>query len=186
MSAMLPRRALLAAPLALFGIGGVSAYILLQRMERGSYDPHALSSMLVGRKLPAFDLPGQPPSQGFSNLDVSRGGRLGLVNFFASWCVPCLQEAPQLQRLAAMGVPLWGIAYKDKTADTAAFLAGNGNPYRAVARDASGMTAINFGLYGVPETYLVDPTGIVRWRWAGGISADLMANTLLPLLKRYG
>lgn len=185
MNPVVLRRSLLAAPLGLAAIGGVSAYTLLERMARGTYDPHTLPSMLIGRPLPNFTLPGQPPGAGFSNRDVSRGGKLGLVNFFASWCVPCLQEAPELMKLAAMGVALWGIAYKDSVANTAGFLSQNGNPYHAVARDAKGMTAINFGLYGVPETYLVDPTGIVRWRWAGGISPDLMANTLLPLLKRY-
>ena len=81
------------------------------------------------------------------------------------------------------GTPIWGIAYKDKTDATDGFLRRNGDPYTRIARDEPGTTAINFGLYGVPETYVVDRAGIVRWRWAGGLSEDILNQSLAPLLQ---
>jgi cytochrome c biogenesis protein CcmG/thiol:disulfide interchange protein DsbE len=87
-------------------------------------------------------------------------------------------------QLRQRGIPIWGIAYKDKTNDTKDFLKRNGDPYTQIARDEPGTVAINFGLYGVPETYLVDASGIVRWRWAGGLSEDVVSQYLDPLMQR--
>jgi cytochrome c biogenesis protein CcmG/thiol:disulfide interchange protein DsbE len=179
----LQRRAILLAPLGLAAIGGVSFWTLLQRMDKGSYDPHGVPSMLIGKPLPHFSLPGQPPGQGFSSDDVTSAGRPALINFFASWCIPCLQEAPVLMALRQRGMPIWGIAYKDKPDATADFLKQNGDPYTRIARDEPGNVAIDFGLYGVPETYLVDKSGIVRWRWAGGMNDDIVRQDLNLLLK---
>jgi len=180
---LLQRRAMLLAPLGAAAIGGAAFWTLLQRMREGRYDPHGIPSMLIGKPLPSFTLPGQPPSQGFSGADVTAAGRPALINFFASWCVPCVQEAPVLMALKQRGTPIWGIAYKDKTAATTDFLRENGNPYTRIARDEPGNIAIDFGLYGVPETYLIDKAGIVRWRWAGGLSEDVVRQSLLPLLQ---
>jgi cytochrome c biogenesis protein CcmG, thiol:disulfide interchange protein DsbE len=180
---LLQRRLLLLGPLAVAAVGGAGFWALLQRMQQGSYDPHGLPSMLIGKKLPAFDLPGQPPGPGFSSTDIAATGHPALVNFFASWCIPCVQEAPELMALKQRGVPIWGIAYKDSTAATAQFLQQNGDPYTRIARDEPGSTALDFGLYGVPETYLVDGTGIVRWRWAGGLNGDIVRQSLAPLLQ---
>ena len=108
-----------------------------------------------------------------------------LVNFFASWCLPCVAEAPQLMALKRRGVPIWGIAYKDKPAASEGFLDQNGDPYARLAIDQPGRVAIDFGVYGVPETYLVDKHGVVRWRWAGGITGDVVAQELDPLLRAY-
>ena len=85
--------------------------------------------------------------------------------------------------LKQRGTPIWGIAYKDKPDATGAFLHQNGDPYTRIARDEPGNIAIDFGLYGVPETYLIDKAGIVRWRWAGGLSEDVVRQSLLPLLQ---
>ena len=101
-------------------------------------------------------------------------GKPVLVNFFASWCIPCVQEAPVLMGLKQQGVPIWGIAYKDTAEAAAGFLVRHGDPYARLARDEPGRVAIDFGLYGVPETYLIDRAGIVRWRWAGGLSDDVV------------
>ena len=180
---ILQRRAFLLAPLALAAIGGVSFWTLLKRMGKGTYDPHGVPSMLIGKPLPSFSLPGQSPSAGFSSAEIIGGGRPALVNFFASWCIPCVQEAPVLMALKQQGTPIWGIAYKDKTDATNFFLRQNGDPYTRIARDEPGTVAIDFGLYGVPETYLVDKSGIVRWRWAGGMSEDIVRDSLAPLLK---
>ena len=178
------RRALLLAPLGAAAIGGTAFWMLLDRMSEGTYDPHSVPSMLIGKPLPEFSLPGQPPGTGFSSADVIASKRLALVNFFASWCIPCIQEAPVLMQLKQKGTPIWGIAYKDKPHDTADFLKQNGDPYTRIARDEPGTVAINFGLYGVPETYLVDGSGIVRWRWAGGLSDDVVSQYLNPLMQR--
>ena len=179
----LQRRALLLAPFGVAALGGTAFWLLLERMREGTYDPHGVPSMLIGKPLPSFSLPGQPPSQGFSSADIAAAGRPTLINFFASWCIPCVQEAPVLMALKQQGTPIWGIAYKDKTDATAGFLHQNGDPYTRIARDEPGNTAIDFGLYGVPETYLIDRSGIVRWRWAGGLSEDIVRQSLAPLLQ---
>ena len=186
MDALTRRRLLMLAPLGVAAAAGGGFWGLLARMQEGSYDPHALSSVLVGKHLPSFSLPGQPPSEGFSNSDVIAAGQPALVNFFASWCIPCIEEAPTLMRLKNRAVPIWGIAYKDKLDATMQFLDQHGDPYVRVARDEPGLVAINFGLYGVPETYVVDKSGIVRARIAGGISDDVMESSVLPLLSSLG
>jgi cytochrome c biogenesis protein CcmG/thiol:disulfide interchange protein DsbE len=183
---ILQRRALLLAPLAIAAAGGAGFWLLLQRMSEGTYDPHGLPSMLIGKPLPRFALPGLNSGQGFSSADVTAAGRPALINFFASWCIPCVQEAPVLMTLKQQGTPIWGIAYKDKPEATQEFLKRNGDPYSRIARDDGGTTAIDFGLYGVPETYVVDKSGTVRWRWAGGLSEDVVRRSLAPLLQSLG
>ena len=180
---LIERRLALLAPLGAAAIGGAVFWTLLGRMREGTYDPHGVPSMLIGKPLPSFTLPGLPPSEGFSSTDITAAGRPALINFFASWCIPCVAEAPVLMALKRQGVPIWGIAYKDKSAAAGDFLHRNGDPYARVARDEPGDTAIDFGLYGVPETYVVDATGTVRWRWAGGLSEDVVRGSLAPLLQ---
>jgi cytochrome c biogenesis protein CcmG/thiol:disulfide interchange protein DsbE len=107
------------------------------------------------------------------------------VNFWASWCAPCIIEHPQLMRLAREGVAVYGINYKDRVAEAGAFLRRHGNPYRRLGRDEPGRTAIDWGVYGVPETYLLDRQGMIRWRWAGPITTDTLENELRPLLRRF-
>src|ERR1700722_10110761 len=179
------RRLLFGIPLALTVAGGEGFYIILRRMQRNDYDPHALPSPLVGKRPPAFSLPGLNGSLGFTNLDLMAPPRPMLVNWFASWCVPCLQEAQMLDSLAKNGLIIWGINYQDKAAAAAQYLAQNGNPYARIAADASGLTAINWGVYGVPETYFIDKTSIVRWRYAGPLTSDIVNGTLNNLLRQY-
>ena len=174
---------MLLAPLGFAAIGGASFWALLQRLRENRYDQPGIASMLIGKQLPRFVLPGQPPHQGFSSADIIAAGRPGLLNFFASWCIPCMQEAPVLMALKQQGTPIWGIAYKDQPDATAGFLQQNGDPFISVACDEPGSLAGDFGLYGVPETYLVDKSGIVRWRWAGGMSEDVVRQSLAPLMQ---
>ena len=174
---------MLLAPLGVAALGGAAFLTLLGRMKQGTYDPHSLPSMLIGKRLPSFDLPGGGPLQGLTSAEIEATGRPVLVNFFASWCIPCVEEAATLMALKSQGVPIYGIAYKDHLDATAGFLNQNGNPYTKIGADQPGRVAIDFGLYGVPETYLLDAAGIVRWRWAGALTDEIVQNTLMPMLK---
>lgn len=181
----LNRRLVLLAPLGIATLGGAAFWTMLDRMRQGRFDPRGVPSMLVGKAVPGFALPGLAPHAGFSSADLGATPGPVLVNFFASWCVPCAIEAPQLSDLQRRGVPIWGIAYKDKPDATEDFLKRNGDPYARIAVDGPGRVAIDFGAYGVPESYLVDRTGVVRWRWAGPLTDDVLKQELEPLLKKY-
>lgn len=179
------RRLLFALPLAAAAAGGAGFYTILRRMGRDDYDPRALPSPLIGKRPPAFSLPGADGQPGFANTDLLALPQPLLVNWFASWCAPCREEAPVLRDLAAAGIPLWGIAYQDQPADLAAFLRQAGDPYARLAADASGLTAINWGVYGVPETYFIDKSGIVRLRHAGALTPEVVRGQIMPLFRRY-
>lgn len=181
----LGRRVMFLGPLALLGIGGVGAFTLLKRMAEGDFDPRGVPSVLIDRAVPAFALDIQAGMEGFGAAELATAGRPVLVNFFASWCLPCVAEATQLLALQKRGVALWGVAYKDRDADTARFLKQHGNPFTRVGRDTEGKAALEFGVYGVPETYLIDKAGIVRWRWVGALTDAVVARALNPLLKQY-
>lgn len=183
-----PRRPLLLVPLAVAGLGGAAALALLSRMRRGTYDPHSLPSVLVGKKLPNFNLPAsaspiRPRAMGIASDEIISSRRPALLNFFASWCAPCTEEAAVLMALKSRGAAIYGIAYKDDPAATARFLATSGDPYVCVGNDAVGNVAIDFGLYGVPETYVTDSHGVVRLRWVGALTVDVASDTIVPLLK---
>jgi cytochrome c biogenesis protein CcmG, thiol:disulfide interchange protein DsbE len=181
------RRALLFAPFAVAAAGGVAFYGMLQGMRTGQYNPRGVPSALIGRAAPEFTL---PPLDGvetpaFSSADLRNLPGPVLVNFWASWCVPCIIEHPQLTRLAREGVPVFGIAYKDKPEDSLRFLRERGNPYRRLGRDEPGRVAIDWGVYGVPETYLLDRQGLIRWRFAGPVTPDVLEADIRPLLRRW-
>ena len=180
------RRLLLFAPLGIAAVAGAGFLAMLRGLSTGSFDPRGVPNPRIGHRIPDFSLPPQPPAaQGFSSADLLAAGRPLLVNFFASWCVPCIAEAPLLMRLKNDGVPIWGVAYKDAAPAAAGFLARAGDPYARLARDEPGRVAIDWGVYGVPETYVVDRNGIVRWRWAGPLTDDVIAQQLQPLLRKY-
>ncbi len=155
------RRALLAVPLGAAVLGGGAFFAMLKGLEKGTFDPRGVPSQLIDKPLPEFLLPG------FSRADVVAQKKPVVINFFASWCVPCLDEADTLMKLHQRGVNLWGIAYKDKAAQTTQFLQRHGNPYGRMAMDDKGLVGIDWGITGVPETYLIDANGIVRWRFVG-------------------
>ena len=140
---------------------------------------------MIDRPAPDFALAGLDGKDGLTRGTLA--GQVALVNFFASWCVPCRAEHPLLLRIAEEEhVPLYGIAYKDKPADAARFLAQLGNPYRRIGLDESGRTGIDFGVYGVPETYLIDKDGHIRFRYVGPLTAEALERELLPRLKALG
>ncbi|MDE2319358.1 MAG: DsbE family thiol:disulfide interchange protein [Rhodospirillales bacterium] len=181
----LRRRLLFGVPLAVAVAGGGGFYTILRRMQTDDYDPHALPSPLIGNRPPAFTLPGVGGAPGFASADLLAPPKPMLVNWFASWCAPCQEEAPMLQSLAGQGITIWGIAYEDQPADLAAYLQKYGNPYARIATDQSGLTAINWGVYGVPETYFIDKSGIVRLRYAGALTDEVVKTRLMPLFRQY-
>ncbi|HXM84435.1 MAG TPA: DsbE family thiol:disulfide interchange protein [Stellaceae bacterium] len=175
------RRAFFLLPLVLFL--ALAAY--LWRGLDPDRDPQLLPSALIDKPAPVFSL-GTLLGNGVLASDEMKG-QVVLVNFFASWCVPCRAEHAALMQLAKdNGVPLYGIAYKDKPEDVVKFLDSLGNPYLRVGLDQSGRTAIDFGVYGVPETYVIDRQGHIRWRHAGPLDAGVIAKELNPLLRQLG
>ena len=147
-------------------------------------DPHEIPSVLIDRPFPAVDLPPiAGREKGFATADL--GGQVGLVNIFASWCVSCKVEHPLLMAQAkAGGVPIYGIAWKDDPAATAQLLEQDGDPYRLVGADRSGRAAIDLGVTGAPETYVVDKAGSIRYKQIGPITEDAWAEVLQPLIAK--
>ena len=160
------RRAyLLWLPLAAF-IGLASAFILGLRKP----DDPTIASKMMGVAVPAFTLPAAVPgTPGLASADLAQG-KTHLVNFFASWCVPCAAEAPQLQGLAMQGVPIVGIAIRDKPDDVADFLRRHGNPYARIGSDTASQVEMALGSSGVPETFVVDGKGVIRLQKIGPIN----------------
>ena len=144
-------------------------------------DPRALPSALIDQPAPEFDLPPLPGrDDGLARADL--GGEVMLVNVFASWCVPCLAEHPIITRLAET-VPVMGINHRDDPADALDWLARHGDPYHRIGTDGDGRGALEWGVYGVPETFVIDREGRVRYRHPGPITPELLNGTLLPLIR---
>ena len=157
-------------------IGGLA----LQGTLSGSRKPNQLPSVLIGKPAPDMPLPLLQNNQAKLALDAYLGQPL-LVNFFASWCAPCRAEAPALERLSKQ-ISIIGIAYKDRPQDTRKFLQKYGNPFVAIGRDDDGRAGMAWGVYGVPETYLIDPSGQIKWRHAGPLTRDVITTQLLAKL----
>ena len=149
-------------------------------------DPSRLPSVLIGTPLPDFKLAGIALSQrGFSGADIV--GRPAIVNFFASWCLPCRVEQPVLMGLRDQyHVPIFGVNYKDKPEAALAWLKESGNPFAAVGADPDGRLAINMGVAGVPESFVIDRHGNVIYRHAGPVTPNDLRDVILPLLLKEG
>lgn len=147
--------------------------------------PDTLPSALIDKPAPALTLPPLDASAtGFGPADLKRG-RVTVVNVWASWCVPCRAEAPQLAALSREhGFALYGLVYKDTPAKARAFLNEVGNPFARIGLDADGRAGIEWGVYGVPETFIVDGKGIVRERFVGPITEQSLADDVLPAIAR--
>lgn len=146
------------------------------------HDPTAIPTPLLNKPAPAFALPKlYEPAQTVSKVDLL--GQPYLLNVFASWCIECGVEHPVLEAAApTLGVKLVGYNYKDAPADAKAWLAAHGNPYALLIADLSGNTAINFGVYGAPESFLIDANGVIRYKHIGPITPDVMATELKPAI----
>ena len=167
-------------PLILFAILAVIAAITLMMTLSGERKISELPSALVGKPVPVTELPSLTDAQAFVTIDGTRDAPY-MVNFFASWCAPCRAEAPALAILAKE-IDIIGIAYKDKPEDSQKFLADFGNPYSQVGMDNAGRAGLDWGVYGVPETYIISADGIVLKRHAGPIDGDNLHKIFLPFI----
>ena len=164
-------------PLAFAGLA-LAFYLGMQNGDQ------ALPSMMEGRQAPAVQVTALADYPLVTQADLTAPG-VKLVNFWASWCQPCRVEHPMLARLAAEGVVINGINYKDKPADAARLLEELGNPFAKIGAD-SGRMALDWGVYGVPETYVIDGKGVVVLRWAGPITEDVLEQTIRPAMAKAG
>ena len=144
-------------------------------------DPREVPSPLVGKAAPAFELPVlQQPDRRFSPADMR--GKVWLLNVWASWCESCRDEHPLLVELSKKGaLPILGLNYKDKGEDAQRWLQQFGNPYQLSVVDADGRIGINYGVYGVPETYLIDADGVIRYKQIGALTPAILEQKVLPL-----
>ncbi|WP_010412380.1 DsbE family thiol:disulfide interchange protein [Citromicrobium sp. JLT1363] len=161
------KRLWLILPLALFAVFlGVAGYQLTQPKDE------FVRSTMIGKPLPAFDLPGATDEAPRVASASFADGQPRLLNVWATWCVPCIAEAPQLEELAERGVPIVGVAIRDEPEAIARFLENYGNPYEVIARDDIAELQLGLGSSGIPETFVVDGDGIIRYQHIGDIRAD--------------
>ncbi|RMG28853.1 MAG: DsbE family thiol:disulfide interchange protein [Gammaproteobacteria bacterium] len=169
---------LFSLPLLFFGL---LVALFLRGLE---LDPRRVPSPLIGKPAPTFTLPRlHDPAKTFSTAEMK--GKVWLLNVWASWCVACRDEQPLLVDFAQRHlVPIVGLDYKDDPRDGKRWLAALGDPYDVIAVDASGRVGIDWGVYGVPETFVIDKHGIIRHKVIGPIQPEILEHRLLPLIRR--
>ena len=146
-------------------------------------DPREVPSPLIDKPAPAFRVP-QLGEAGKSFSPEDMRGQVWLLNVWASWCGACREEHPVLMEMSRRGeVALVGLDYKDTDAEGSSVLAQAGNPYRMIATDADGRVGIDYGVYGVPETYVIDKAGIIRYKQIGPITEEVLRDKIMPLVK---
>jgi len=163
-------------PLAIFGI--LVGFLLVGL----GLNPREVPSPLINKPAPHFELPQlREPGKTFSQKDML--GKVWLLNVWASWCTACREEHPVVTELAKSGVaPIYGLNYKDKREDGLAWLQQFGDPYRLSVFDIQGRVGIDYGVYGVPETYVIDKRGVIRYKRIGPLTPDIVKQKILPLL----
>ena len=170
-------RARFLIPLAIFAVMVVFLGIGL------TLDPREVPSPLINKPAPAFELQQlHEPTQTFSQKDML--GKVWMLNVWASWCVACREEHQTILALARSGaLPVFGLNYKDERADGIAWLNRLGNPYQLSGYDRDGRIGIDYGVYGVPETYVIDKVGVIRYKRIGPVTPDIVRDKILPLVK---
>lgn len=169
-------------PLLVFALLALFFFVVQKQIGRGEYDPQNMPSALVDRPLPEFALPALGADATIRRADVI--GQPLLVNVWATWCPTCAAEHAYLNQLAAQGVPILGVDYKDDTAKAERWVAEKGNPYRWSVQDPQGAFGLDLGVTGAPETYVVDARGIVRLRHQGDLSERVWTQKIAPLFER--
>ena len=164
-------------PLALFVVLGMFLAIGLTR------DPREVPSPLIGKAAPQFSAPRlHAPDQQFSSQQML--GKVWLFNVWASWCVACRQEHPILMEFAkTKTVPIIGLDYKDQASDGVKWLARHGDPYELSVSDRDGRIGIDYGVYGVPETFLIDKAGVIRYKHIGPVTDEALKDKIVPLIR---
>ncbi len=149
-------------------------------------NPREVPSPLINKPAPAFSLPLlDTPEQQLSAQDLR--GKVWILNVWASWCVACRVEHPLLVEFAKMGVvPMYGLNYKDKRADAIGWLNKFGDPYTRSLSDTEGLVGIDFGVYGVPETFVIDKQGVIRFKQIGPVTPEVLRDTIIPLVRKLG
>lgn len=170
-------RFLLVVPLVL-----VLVLVVILAISLG-HDPHEVPSPLINKPAPGFQLAQlRDPSKRFSAEEMR--GKVWILNVWASWCISCREEHPFLRGYARSGaVPIYGLNYKDKREDALAWLGELGDPYVLSVSDLDGRVGIDYGVYGAPETYLIDRNGVIRFKYVGPVSPDIWQQKILPLVK---
>lgn len=150
------------------------------------HDPHIVPSPLINKPLPEFRLPRLDDGSAFLSNDDLKGKPV-LINVWASWCVSCREEHPILMEVSKQHqVPIYGLDYKDERDAAQKWLTQRGDPYFQTAVDSNGRVGIDLGVYGVPETFVVDANGVIRYKQIGPITQNAWNSTILPLLKQLG
>ena len=149
-----------------------------------SLDPKAMPSALIDHELPSFSLPALGLDQMMTDQDIV--GEVAFLNVWATWCFSCRVEHPYLQKLAQSGVPIYGVNYKDEDAAALEWLKEFGDPYRASVADREGTLGLDLGVFGAPETYLVDSEGVIRYRHVGVVNDRVWTDVLEPLYLEVG
>ena len=146
--------------------------------------PREIPSPLIDKTAPRFSLPTlAAPEQTLSSQDLR--GKVWVLNVWASWCVACRVEHPLLVEMAKLNaVPIFGLNYKDKRADALGWLARFGDPYTASLSDTDGLVGIDYGVYGVPETFVIDKAGVIRHKVIGPVTAEAIRDVILPLVRK--
>ena len=148
-------------------------------------NPRELPSPLIDKPAPAFSLPRLDVSaQKLSSQEMR--GKVWVLNVWASWCGPCRQEHPLIAELAKTGVPVVGLNYKDKPADAAAWLVELGDPFMTTVTDREGLVGIDYGVYGVPETFVIDKAGVIRLKHVGPVTPEALRERILPMVRKLG
>jgi len=170
--------------LLLFGPVALFLVLMLAFAMGLGHDPKLVPSPLIGKPVPVFSLPPVNGRRvGLSSVDLQ--GEISLVNVFASWRVACREEHPVLMQLAKQRtVPVHGLNYKDKPEEAALWLDGMGDPYTRTGADTDGRVAIDWGVYGVPETFVVDGRGRIAFKQVGPMTPEILDGTILPLAAR--
>ena len=147
-------------------------------------DPREVPSPLINKPAPAFKLPVlSDPDKSISSQDLR--GQVWVLNVWASWCVACRVEHPVFVEFAkTRAVPIYGLNYKDKRDDAVRWLNNFGNPYQQSLSDTEGLVGIDFGVYGVPETFVIDKEGVIRLKHIGPVTPEVLQRTILPLIKK--
>jgi len=160
--------------------------VLVGFLGKGLFlNPKEVPSPLVGKAAPTFTAPVLGDAdKTFSTDDMK--GQVWMLNMWASWCAACRDEHPLLVKMREFGIPLYGLAYKDVESDALAILDSMGDPYILSAKDDDGRIGIDYGVYGVPETYVIDKAGIIRYKHIGPITPVDLQEKILPLLKELG